>query len=58
MFLGEHAVASPATDPMYGTPAELLARLEAAIDRMVQPGGDALSLELVLAEAVDPITVL
>jgi len=53
---GLHAGAFPATDSMCGTPAELLARLEAAIDLMVQLGGDALSLELFLAEAVDPIT--
>ncbi|CAN5176128.1 hypothetical protein BH18ACT9_BH18ACT9_05360 [soil metagenome] len=53
---GVHAGDSPATDPMYGTPAELLARLEVAVDRMVQLGGDALSLELFLAEVIDPIT--
>lgn len=55
---GIHAGDFPATDPIYGTPAELLARLEDAIDRMVQLGGEALSLELFLAEAVDPITEL
>lgn len=55
---GIHAGDFPATDPVYGTPTELLARLEAAFDRMIQLGGNALSLELFLAEAVDPITDL
>ncbi len=55
---GIHAGDFPATDPVYGTPTELLARLEAAVDRMIQLGGNALSLELFLAEAVDPITDL
>ncbi len=41
---------------MHGTPVKLRVRLEAAIDRMVQLGGDALSLELLLADVIDPIT--
>lgn len=41
---------------MYGTPTELLAWLEAAVDRMIELGGDALSLELFLADVIDPIT--
>lgn len=53
---GIHAGEFPATDPVYGTPTELLARLEAAVDPMVQLGGDALSLELLLADVIDPIT--
>lgn len=53
---GIHVGEFPATYPMYGTRAELLARLEAAVDRMVQLGGDALSLELFLADLIDPIT--
>ena len=53
---GIHAGDFPATNPMHGTPVELLARLEAAVDRMVQLGGDALSLELLLADVIDPIT--
>lgn len=52
---GIHAGDFPATYPMYGAPAELLARLEAAVDRMIQLGGDALSLELFLADVIDPI---
>lgn len=53
---GLHAGDFPATYPMYGTPAELLARLGAAVDRMIELGGDALSLELFLADVIDPIT--
>lgn len=36
---GIHAGEFPATHPVSGTPVELLARLEAAIDRMIQLGG-------------------
>lgn len=53
---GLHGGDFPATDPVYGTPTELLARLDAAIDSMAQVGGDALSLALLLADVVDPIT--
>jgi len=53
---GIHAGDFPATEPMYGTLAELLARLEAAIDRMVQLGGETLSLALFLADVIAPIT--
>lgn len=53
---GIHAGDFPATYPMYGTTAELLARLEAAVDRMIELGGDALSLELFIADVIDPIT--
>jgi hypothetical protein len=53
---GLHAGDFPATSPMYGIPAELLAQLEAAFDRMIELGGDALSLELFLADVIDPIT--
>ncbi len=35
---------------------ELLARLEAAVDRMIELGGDALCLELFLADVAGPIT--
>ena len=37
---------------MAGTKAELLARLEAAVDEMIGLGGDGLSLELLLAKAL------
>ncbi len=40
----------PAT-PAPWTAAELLTRLEDAVDRMIEQGGDGLSLELLLAEA-------
>lgn len=53
---GIHAGDFPATYPMCGTTAELLARLEAAVDRMIELGGDALSLELFIADVVGPIT--
>lgn len=53
---GIHAGDFPATYPMYGTRAELIGRLELAVDRMVDLGGDALTLELLLADVVGPIT--
>jgi hypothetical protein len=53
---GIHAGDFPAIEPMYGTPAELLARLEAAVDHMIELGGESLSLELFLADVIDPIT--
>lgn len=53
---GMHAGDFPATYPMCGTPVELLARLEAAVDRMIDLGGDALGLELFLADVIDPVT--
>ena len=43
----------PGLSPMAGTKAELLARLEAAVDEMIGLGGDGLSLELLLASAMD-----
>jgi hypothetical protein len=53
---GIHAADLSVTYPMYGARADLLAQLEAAVDRMIQLGGDALSLELLLADLVGPIT--
>ena len=41
----------PSLYPLLGERAELLERLETAIDRMVELGGDGLSLELMLADA-------
>lgn len=40
-----------ATYPLDGDDADLIGRLELAVDRMVDLGGDALSLELLLAYA-------
>lgn len=48
---GIHGGAFPATCPGPWTAAELLTRLEDAVDRMIEQGGDGLSLELLLAEA-------
>ena len=41
----------PGLSPTTGTKVELLDRLEAAIDQMIELGGDGLSLELLLASA-------
>lgn len=41
----------PGLAPIAGTKAELLDRLEAAVDQMIELGGDGLSLELLLASA-------
>lgn len=46
----------PATYPLDGRQADLTRRLESAIDRMIELGGDALSLELLLADVVNPMT--
>lgn len=43
----------PALWPMSGTKAELLDWLESAVDRMLDLGGDGLSLELLLMSAKD-----
>lgn len=43
----------PALSPITGTKAELRDRLEAAIDVMLDLGGDGLSLELLLIRAVE-----
>jgi hypothetical protein len=45
-----------ATYPLDGDRVALIGRLELAVDRMVALGCDALSLELLLAEVVGPIT--
>lgn len=45
-----------ATYPLDGDDVDLIGRLELAVDRMVALGGDALSLELHLADVVGPIT--
>jgi hypothetical protein len=49
---GIHGGDFPATYPMPGTRPELLAHLEEGVDRMVELGGDGLSLELLLANAL------
>ena len=46
----------PATYPLDGRQTDLTRWLESAIDRMIALGGDALSLELLLADVVGPIT--
>lgn len=43
----------PGLWPTAGTKAELLARLEVAVDVMIALGGDGLSLELLLVSAMD-----
>lgn len=45
----------PATYPLDGRQADLTRWLESAIDRMIELGGDALSLELLLSDLIDPI---
>ncbi len=42
----------PGLDPLDGDRSLLLRRLEAAVDRMIDLGGDGLALELLLAEAL------
>ena len=49
---GLHPV-GPARSPIRGTKDELLDRLEAAVDQMINLGGDGLSLELLLVRALD-----
>ena len=49
---GIHGGDFPASYPMPGTGPELLARLEDEVDRMIELGGDGLSLELLLASAL------
>ena len=49
---GIHGGDFPATYPMPGTRLELLAHLEDEVDRMIELGGDWLSLELLLASAL------
>lgn len=48
---GIHGGHFPATYPIPGTRPELLANLEDEVDRMIELGGDGLSLELLLASA-------
>lgn len=48
---GIHHGEFPGTYSMSGSPAELLARLEDAIDRMILLGGDALNLEPIVVAA-------
>ena len=49
---GIHGGDFPATYLMPGTRPELLAHLEDEVDRMIELGGDGLSLELLLASAL------
>src|SRR4051794_23344793 len=42
----------PGLSPTAGSKAELLARIEVAVDAMIGLGGDGLSLELLLARAL------
>ena len=49
---GIHGGDSPATYPMPCTKPEVLAHFEDEVDRMIEPGGDGLSLELLLASAL------
>lgn len=49
---GLHPLGS-ALSPVAGTKAELLDRLEAAVDQMLDLGGDGLSRELLLAYAFE-----
>lgn len=49
---GIHGGDFPATYPMPGTPPELLAHLKGEVDQMIHLGGDGLSLELLLANAL------
>ena len=49
---GIHGGDFPATYPMPGTKPELLAHLEDEVDRMIELGGDGLSLELLTASAM------
>jgi hypothetical protein len=44
----------PARSPIKGTKDELLDRLEAAVDQMIDLGGDGLRLELLLDAALRP----
>lgn len=44
-----------ATYPLDGDDVDLIGRLELAVDRMVDLGGDALSLELLLSDLIDRI---
>jgi len=43
----------PGLSPTTGTKAELLDRLEVAVDQMIDLGGDGLSLELLLMSAME-----
>lgn len=45
-----------ATHPLDGDDVDLIGRLELAVDRMIALGSDALTLELLLADVVGPIT--
>lgn len=47
--------AGPACSPVTGSRAELLGRLEDAVDRLVWYGVNGLSLELLLLNARDPL---
>jgi len=42
----------PALSPVGGSKAELLYRLEAAVDQMIDLGGNGLSLEMLLGDAL------
>ncbi len=46
-----HGDDAPALHPLTRDRAELLRRLEAAVDRMLDLGGDGLNLEILLAHA-------
>jgi len=46
-----HGDDAPALSARVGDRTELLRRLEAAVDRMLDLGGDGLSLEILLAQA-------
>jgi tRNA isopentenyl-2-thiomethyl-A-37 hydroxylase MiaE len=49
---GMHMEDFPALSHLVGDRAELLRRLEAAVDRMLDLGGDSLMLELLLFDAL------
>lgn len=48
-----HGGMFPAIYPMAGTQADLLLWLEAAAEHMIELGCDGLSIELILADALD-----
>lgn len=48
---GQHGDDGPTLHPLAGDRAELLGRLEGAVDRMIELGGGGLRLEILLAQA-------